>query len=63
MPQITKPDYLDTQREAIGQSVSAITNGIGMALRDAGQSFPVYLVVPNSGDAVGTIATPLDPIG
>ena len=33
---------------------------IGVALRDAGLDFPAYLTVPNSGDALATVACPLD---
>ena len=61
MPQPTIDD-LDTQRESIRSSLDAITNDIGMALRDAGLGhIPIYLVVPNSGGALASLATPLDP--
>ena len=30
-------------------------------MRDVGLTFPVYITVRNSGDALVTIATPLDP--
>ena len=30
-------------------------------MRDVGLAFPVYITVRNSGDALVTIATPLDP--
>ena len=60
MPQITD-DYLDAQRESIRGSLDAITNDLGMALRDAGFGhIPIYLVIPNSGDALASLATPLD---
>jgi hypothetical protein len=52
---------LDAQRDIIRQSLDAITNDIGMAMRDVGLTFPVYITVRNSGDALVTIATPLDP--
>ena len=61
MPKIAKPDHLDTQRETISQSLDQITNDIGMALRDAGLTFPIFVTVPNSGDSLATIATPIDP--
>ena len=54
-------DTLDAQRDIIRQSLDAITNDIGMAMRDVGLTFPVYITVRNSGDALVTIATPLDP--
>jgi hypothetical protein len=52
---------LNAQRDIIRQSLDAITNDIGMAMRDVGLSFPVYITVRNSGDALVTIATPSDP--
>ena len=52
---------LDTQRDIIRQSLDAITNDIGMAMRDVGLTFPLYITVRNSGDALVTIATTLDP--
>ena len=57
----TSTDGIDAQREMIRQSLDEIANDISMALRDAGLRFPVYLTVPNSGDALATFATPLDP--
>ena len=54
-------DALDAQRDFIRQSLDAITNDIGMAMRDVGLTFPLYITVRNSGDALVTIATPLDP--
>ena len=54
-------DRLDTQRDIIRQSLDAIANDIGMAMRDVGLTFPVYMTVRNSGDALVTIATTLDP--
>ena len=57
----TWADDIDARREIIRQSLDKIANDVGMALRDAGLRFPVYLTVPNSGDALATFATPLDP--
>jgi hypothetical protein len=54
-------DCLDTQRETLRQSLDAIASDVGMALRDAGLNFPVFLTVPNSGNSLATVATPLDP--
>ena len=54
-------DRLDAQRDIIRQSLDAIVNDIGMAMRDVGLTFPLYITVRNSGDALVTIATPLDP--
>ena len=52
---------LDVQRDIIRQSLDAIINEI--AMRDVGLTFPVYITVRNSGDALVTIATSLDPSG
>ena len=59
--QIDQDDTLDAQRDIIRQSLDAITNDIGMAMRDVGLTFPLYITVRNSGDALVTIATSLDP--
>ena len=48
-------DTLDAQREIIRQSLDAITNDIGLAMRDVGLNFPLYITVRNSGDALVTI--------
>ena len=61
MPQIITDDP-NPQRESIRGSLDAITNDIGMAMRDAGLGhIPIYFVIPNSGDALASLATPLDP--
>ena len=60
-PQTGSDMRLDAQRDIIRQSLDAITNDIGMAMRDVGLTFPVYITVRNSGDALVTIATPVDP--
>jgi hypothetical protein len=54
-------DTLDAQRDIIRQSINEIANDIGMKMRDVGLTFPLYITVRNSGDALVTIATPLDP--
>ena len=54
-------DHLHSQREAIRQSLDAIANDIGMAMRDVGPDIPVFLTVPNSGNSLATVATPIDP--
>ena len=54
-------DRLDTQRDIIRESLNEIANDIGMAMRDEGLHFPVYITVRNSGDSLATIATTLNP--
>jgi hypothetical protein len=65
MPQLveaTEPDdHLEEQRELIRQLLDAIANDIGMAMRDAGLDFPIFLTVPASGSALATVGCPLDP--
>jgi hypothetical protein len=60
-PQTASDDGLDAQRDIIRQSLDAITNDIGVAMRDVGLTFRLYITVRNSGDALVTIATPFDP--
>jgi hypothetical protein len=60
-PQTEWNDSLDAQRDSIRQSLDAIVNDIGMAMRDVGLTFPLYITVRNSGDSLVAIATPLDP--
>ena len=55
------PETIDTQREIIRQSLDQIANDIGMALRDVGLTFPIFITVPYSGDALATVSTPIDP--
>jgi hypothetical protein len=54
-------DKLNAQRDIIRQSLNEIANDIGMAMRDVGLTFPLYITVRNSGDSLVTIATPVDP--
>jgi hypothetical protein len=45
-------DTLDAERDIIRQSLDAITNDIGIAMRDVGLTFPLYITVRNYGDAL-----------
>jgi len=54
-------DDIDDKREIIRGCLSEIIVEVGNRLREAGLSCPVFLTVPNSGDAVAMMATPLDP--
>jgi hypothetical protein len=64
MPQITEPTsasrHLEAQREILSGSLDSITSNIGVAMRDSGLTFPIYIAVPTSGIALATIATSLD---
>ena len=59
--QIVDPTTPEAQREIIRQSVNEIAAEVGIALREAHLDFPVFLTVPNSGDSLATMASPLDP--
>jgi hypothetical protein len=54
-------DNLDAQRAILTNSIDDIAGNIGIALKDAGIHFPVYISVRTSGDSLATIATPIDP--
>jgi len=54
-------ERLEAHREVIRRSLEEIATGVETALRDANLEFPVYLVIPNSGGAIITFATVLDP--
>lgn len=55
------PEKLEADRALIRQSLDQIAADVGIALREAGLSYPVYMSVPNSGDALGMIITSVDP--
>jgi hypothetical protein len=61
MPQLIEPTTPDAQRKIIRQSLDEIATEVATALRDAQLDFPVFLTVPNSGDSLATMASPLDP--
>ncbi len=52
---------LDARRAILSQSLPEIFNDIGMALRDVGLHFPIFITLPTSGNTLATLATPLDP--
>ena len=52
---------VETQREIIRLALDEIAIEVGTALRDAGIDCPIYLAIPNSGNAIASIATPTDP--
>lgn len=54
-------DKLDAHRDIIRKSLHSIANEIAMALRDVGLTFPIFITIPNSGHALVSLATPLDP--
>lgn len=64
MDTITEPstaEKLEAQQEIIRQSLAEIATDVESELKQSGLNFPVFVTVPNSGDAVLTVASPLDP--
>jgi hypothetical protein len=57
----TENDDTEDKREIIRDCLSEIVVEVGNRLREAGLNCPVFLTVPNSGDAIILMATPLDP--
>ena len=54
-------DRRQAQRAVIRLSLDEIANDVGIPLRDAGLNFALGLIVPDSGEALVTVATPVDP--
>jgi hypothetical protein len=54
-------DRIGAQREIIAQSLSDIVAEVGAAMREVGLSYPVYLCIPGSGNAIIAVVTALDP--
>ena len=61
MPQLIEPTTPEAQREIIRLALDELATEIATSLRDAHLDFPVYITVPNSGDSLATMASPLDP--
>src|ERR1700693_3449905 len=61
MPQLIEPTEPEAQRTVIRQSLDEIAAEVAVALRDARLDFPVFLTIPNSGESLATMASPLDP--
>jgi hypothetical protein len=51
----------EADREIIRESLDAIVRAVGTRMREAGLSDPVFLTVPNGGQAILTMGTPADP--
>lgn len=54
-------DQLETQRAFLRKSLSEITGDVGVAMRDAGLTFPVSIIIPHSGNSFAMIGSPLGP--
>jgi hypothetical protein len=58
---IEADDDIEDKRKIIRNCLSEIVVKVGKRLREAELSCPIFLTVPNSGNAVVMMATPLDP--
>ena len=54
-------DRLEAGRAILRESLDQISADVRTALRDVGLSYPVYVRVPHSGNALATIITSADP--
>jgi hypothetical protein len=52
---------IESKREIIRECLNEIIVNVESRLRAAGLSSTIFLTVPHSGDAVASMATPLDP--
>jgi hypothetical protein len=52
---------IESKREIIRECLNEIIVDVERRMRAAGLNSAIFLTVPNSGDAVASIATPLDP--
>jgi len=57
----TTNERLEAKRAILRRSLDQIAADVGIAMREAGLSYPVFMSVPNSGDALGMIITSVDP--
>jgi hypothetical protein len=48
-------------RETVRETLDAIANDVGAALRDSGMNYPIFLTAGRSDRTILTIATPFDP--
>ena len=61
LPGSSESSQIEAKREIIRACLDEIIVVVESRLRAAGLSSSIFLTVPHSGDAVMTMATPLDP--
>jgi hypothetical protein len=61
LPDSATEDQIESKREIIRGCLNEIIVDVESRLRAEGLSSAIFLTVPNSGDAVVSMATPLDP--
>ena len=54
-------DICEVDRAILRQSLNKIANELEVRLREASLSYPIFIAVPNSGQGLMTMLTPLDP--
>jgi hypothetical protein len=59
--ELATDDSSEAKRAIIRGCLSEVVVEVGNRLREAGLDCPVFLTVPNSGNAIVMMATPLDP--
>jgi hypothetical protein len=59
--ELSTAERVEAQREVIRQSLAEIATDIESELKQSGLTFPVFVTVPSSGDAILSLASPLDP--
>ena len=53
-------DKIEGEREIIRKALTEIVQEVGNRMREAGLTYPVFMTVPSSGNAIMTMATPVD---
>ena len=53
-------DRTEDEREIIRKALTEIVQEVGAKMRAADLTYPVFMTVPSSGDAIMTFATPVD---
>ncbi len=61
MNQKEEPQTAEVQRDIIRTSLSEITVELNEVLHKADIHYPIYLAIPNTGEAIVLIGTPFDP--
>jgi hypothetical protein len=60
-PESSTGNWIEAEREILRKSLDKTVQEVGAEMRKAGLSDPVFLTVPNTGQALMTMATPVDP--
>jgi hypothetical protein len=58
--ELSTAERIEAQRQIIRPSMNEISTDVESELKQSGLNFPVFVTVPNSGDAILSVASPLD---